>query len=95
LRFPLYPFVFLEFALIILLPYTIVMNNIESKREKAREKTRHRFTWFDNVPTSTRVRLYSIIEPLVPTNKLLKIRKKNGLLKIHFHFKMSLYLSLY
>jgi hypothetical protein len=32
------------------------MKNKESKR-----KSRHRCTWFDNVPTSTGVRLYSIM----------------------------------
>jgi len=36
---------------------THMMNNMESKRESKR-KSRHRFTWFGNVPMFTRVCLY-------------------------------------
>jgi hypothetical protein len=45
----------------VLLPYTIMMNNIELKKRENTRKTRHRFTWFGNVPISTGVRLYSIM----------------------------------
>jgi len=38
-----------------------MINNMELKRERAREKIRHKFTWFGNVLTSTGVWLYSII----------------------------------
>jgi len=44
----------------VLLPCITIMNNMKLKRESKR-KTRFRFTWFDNVPTFTRVWLYSIM----------------------------------
>jgi hypothetical protein len=36
---------------LLLLLYTIMMNNTETKR-KGKRKSKHRFTWFDNVSTS-------------------------------------------
>jgi hypothetical protein len=41
-----------------LLLCTTMMNNMELKKRERKKKSRHRFTWFDNVLTSTRVTLF-------------------------------------
>jgi hypothetical protein len=45
--------IYVNMLYVSLLLYTIIINNMKTKRESKR-KLRHRFTWFDCVPTSTR-----------------------------------------